>query len=151
MKISTKGQYAVEAVVDLAIHSSTSHESLKKVASRREISENYLEQIFMLLKKNGIVESIRGAQGGYTLAKDADKITVGDVIRAAEKQFVPVACIAQGEEKYDCSRLAACSTRNVWVKLMDEINSVIDNITIYDLMKQYESYEHPAKQLEYFV
>ena len=135
MKISTKGRYALEAVLDLAIHSSAGHESLKSIAERQNISENYLEQIFVLLRRNGIVESIRGAQGGYQLARDPQDITAGQVIRAAEGQLAPVACVAEGKEKHRCDMYEACVTRTLWANIMREINDAADSVSIKDLME----------------
>jgi Rrf2 family cysteine metabolism transcriptional repressor len=135
VKISTRGRYALEAVLDLAFHASSGHESLKNIAERSGISANYLEQIFMRLKRNGIIESMRGAQGGYRLARDAREITAGEVIRAAEGQFAPTACVAEGSEKRQCQRYEMCVTRLLWARIMDGMNVVSDSLSISDLVE----------------
>ena len=150
MKISTKGRYALEAVLDLALHSEESHESLKNIGERLDISENYLEQIFITLKKKKITESIRGAQGGYRIAGDIKKITAGDVIRAAEGQFAPVSCVREGKEKCSCGMHNNCVAKSVWEKMMNELNAIADSVTIYDLMRSYEEMERNHTS-EYYI
>ena len=150
MKISTKGRYALEAVFDLAIHSKDKHEQLRKVAERRGISENYLEQIFMHLKKEGIVKSIRGPQGGYVLAKEMESITCGEVIRAVEGKLSPVTCISLGNDKSECERYSRCVTKTVWEKMRDGINKIADSVTIKDLLDSYSEYSEPD-QIEYTI
>ncbi len=137
MKISTKGRYALEAVFDLAIHSRDKHEQLRKIAERRDISENYLEQIFMYLKKEGIVKSIRGSHGGYAFAKNIDLITCGEVIRAVEGKISPVKCVSLGNEKSECIRYDRCVTKLVWEKMRDGINDMADSVTVKDLLVCY--------------
>ncbi len=150
MKISTRGRYAIEAVIDLAIFSGNDHESLHNIAERRKISENYLEQIFIDLRRNGIVKSIRGAHGGYVLARDAGKITCGDIIRSTEKKFSPVDCIAEGKNRKDCSRFELCPTRMLWEKMRDSINEVADSVTVNELLENlYEKKDD--KQIEYYI
>ena len=98
MKISTKSQYALEALMDLHLHAVDGQESLKNIAQRRGISEHYLEQIFSTLRKAGIVESFRGAQGGYRLAREPGSITAGEVIRALEGPLCPVKCVCSSRD-----------------------------------------------------
>jgi len=133
IKISTKGRYGLEAVLYLAIQTPAGSESLKNIAQARDISENYLEQIFIKLKKKGIVESIRGAQGGYKLAREPKDITVGEVIRPLEGSLAPVACVKAGKDKKSCKRYEFCATRVLWNKLADELEYVADTVTIGDL------------------
>ena len=135
MKISTRGRYALEAVLDLAYYAPSGHESLKNISERSGISANYLEQIFMKLKKKGIIESVRGAQGGYRLARDAKEITAGEVIRAAEGQFAPTACVAEGSERRQCHRYDICVTRMLWARIMDAMNEISDSLSIGDLVE----------------
>ncbi len=84
MKLSTKGRYGLRALIDLAQYSGNEPVSITSIAGRQEISERYLEQLMALLKKEGLVKSIRGASGGYVLAKDLSEISVGDVLRALQ-------------------------------------------------------------------
>jgi len=136
MKLSTKGRYGLKAMLDLAVHSQEGHVSLKSIAERQEISDNYLEQIFAILKKAGLVKSVRGSQGGYTLSQDADKITVGMVLRALEGSLAPVDCVLE-DEPAECKRSETCVTRIIWEKIRDSINGVIDSITLQDLIDEY--------------
>lgn len=138
MKVSTKGRYGLRAVVDLAVNEKDGQVSLKSVAERQGLSENYLEQLFSSLKKSGLVKSVRGAQGGYLLARPADKITVGDVLRSLEGTLCPVECIDL-EMPSSCDKADACVTATVWAKLRDKINEVVDSFTIADLVTDYKN------------
>ena len=136
MKISTKGRYGLEALVDLAIHSSEGCINLKSISERCGISEAYILQIFLILRRAGIVESVRGAQGGYVLAKDPSEITVGDILTALEGPLVPVACIT-GNPK--CERYGKCATYGFWESLMNALNEVAYSITVSDLVEYYKN------------
>lgn len=138
VKVSTKGRYGLRAIVDLAVNEKDGQVSLKSVAERQDLSENYLEQLFSSLKKSGLVKSIRGAQGGYLLAKPAEKITVGDVLRSLEGTLCPVDCIDL-EMPSGCDKADYCVTAPVWAKLRDKINEVVDSITIADLVLDYKN------------
>lgn len=133
MKISTKGRYALRLMLDLAINNSGTPVRLKDVARRQEISEKYLEQIISILNKAGYVRSIRGAQGGYVLAREPEKYTVGDILRLTEGSLSPVACLDPGAE--DCDRASYCVTVRVWKMLDKAISDVVDNITLADLVE----------------
>jgi Rrf2 family protein len=136
MKLSTKGRYGVMAMLDLALHNSEGQVPLKSIAERQEISENYLEQLFALLRKAGLVNSIRGAMGGYILAESTDKITVGSILRALEGSLAPVDCVVEDEPAL-CSKSECCVTKVVWKKIRDSINEVVDSITLEDLAEEY--------------
>lgn len=138
LKVSTKGRYGLRAIVDLAINFKDGQVSLKSVAQRQGLSENYLEQLFSSLKKSGLVKSVRGAQGGYLLSKPAEKITVGDVLRSLEGTLCPVECIDL-DMPTRCDRADVCVTAIVWIKLRDKINEVVDSITIADLILEFEN------------
>ena len=136
MKLSTKGRYGVLAMYDLALHYGEKPISLKNVAQRQGISEHYLEQLMGVLRRTGYVTSVRGAQGGYILAKDPAGITVGDIIRALEGPIAPVDCVASEEAARHCARSRQCVTRGIWAKIRDSINEVIDAITLADLCRE---------------
>lgn len=131
MKISTKGRYALRLLLDLAMHDPSEKVSMKTVAKRQDISMKYLEQIITLLSRGGYVKSSRGAQGGYQLAKKPEDITVGDVLRVTEGSLAPVACV-DGEA---CDRADGCATIEVWKKLNEAINQVVDGYTLADLVE----------------
>ncbi len=132
MKISTKGRYALRMMVELAMNQTGNPMSLKDIAANQNISEKYLEQIISVLNKAGYVNSVRGAQGGYSLRKSASEYTVGMVLRLTEGDLSPVACVEEGAPV--CERMAACPTYPVWKKLNEAINGVVDHITIQDLL-----------------
>jgi len=137
VKISTKGRYGVAAMYDLAVHYGEGPISLKSIAQRQKISENYLEQLVSTLRKAGYVKSIRGAQGGYTLSKDPARISVGDIIRIMEGPIVLVDCLlAESEDNDYCERANICVTRGVWAKVCDSISSVLDSISLADLCRE---------------
>jgi Rrf2 family cysteine metabolism transcriptional repressor len=137
MKLSTKGRYGVKAMFDLALNSGGDPLPLKTIAERQEISEPYLEQLMSALRKSGLVVSVRGAQGGYLLAYPPNEITVGDIIRTLEGPMAPVDCVIEGEPA-QCSRAECCVTRGIWEKIRDSINSVIDGITLQDMLDDYK-------------
>jgi Rrf2 family protein len=121
-------------MVDLAQHAADGPISLKSVADRQKLSEHYLEQLVPELRKAGLVKSIRGAQGGYVLAKPAEDILIGDVIRVLEGPIAPVECTNQSGDDC-CEKTHYCVTREVWVKVRDSINDVVDSISLSDLLK----------------
>jgi Rrf2 family cysteine metabolism transcriptional repressor len=131
MRISTKGRYGLRAIIDIAIFGGEGQVSIRDVAERQGISDNYLEQIIYPLKKAGIVHSVRGAQGGYYLARPAAQISAGDVLRALEGDLAPVECLAHGGP--DCARSGRCPTLSLWMELRDAIDSVVDGISIEQL------------------
>lgn len=137
MKLSTKGRYGLQVMVDLGVYASEKHVPLKSVATRLNLSENYLEQLIALLKKANLVGSIRGAQGGYFLTKDPKEISIGDVLRALEGSLAPTACTCEGGA-HKCDKDGQCVTQSVWEKIRDGINDVVDHITLEELIKDYE-------------
>lgn len=126
----------MEALLDIAIHSDGTHLNIKTIADRQGIPEKYLEQIFAMLKKNGIIRSVRGAQGGYLLAGTPDKITVRQILNALEGPLSPVACVVEGQGT-DCKRYDSCVTRTFWCSMMEELNRVTEAVTLADLMECY--------------
>lgn len=132
MKISAKGRYAVQVMVDLAMHNTGECIKVKDIARRQGISEKYLEQIIGLLNKAGYVKSVRGAQGGYHLAKDPSQYTVGMILRLTEGNLSPVACLE--DEVNQCTRQEQCEMLDVWKQLTGAINMVVDGFTIADLL-----------------
>lgn len=134
MKISTKGRYAVRLMLDLAQNDTGECIKVKDIAARQGISEKYLEQIIAILNKAGYVKSVRGAQGGYRIAKDPQEYTVGMILRLTEGSLAPVACL---EESYgECERCDTCETLDVWKDLHSAINRVVDGVTIADLVEK---------------
>lgn len=133
MKISTKGRYALRLMLDLATYNTGEPVSIKDIAARQQISEKYLEQIIAILNKAGYVRSIRGAQGGYMLKRDAKDYTVGMILRLTEGDLAPVSCV--GADSAECERKSGCVTVRIWEQINEAVNNVVDNITLADLLE----------------
>ena len=133
MKISTKGRYALRLMIDIAMHNEAGPVRIKDISSRQGISDKYLEQIISVLHKAGYVRSIRGPQGGYLLVKKPKEYTVGMILRLTEGSLAPVSCLDY-EENY-CERQSSCATLILWTRLNDAIKSVVDNVTLADLVE----------------
>ena len=132
MKLSTRGRYGLKAMFQLSLYYGEGPIPLKQVADKQGLSENYLEQLFSLLRKEGLVKSVRGAQGGYMLSREPKDITVGQVLRCLEGNMAPSDCVIDGEES-DCEREEFCVTKLVWIKIKDSIDEVIDSISLQDM------------------
>lgn len=132
MRLSTRAQYAVRAMVDLALNSNGSPVSLREIASRENISLSYLEQLFHRLKKGTVVISVRGPGGGYLLARDSAGIKLGEIVTLVEAPLAPVACMDNGGK--GCDRDDTCVTHKVWQGLDERIRGFLDSITLADLM-----------------
>jgi len=141
MKISTKGRYALRLMLDLAINYTGEYISIKSIAARQDISEKYLEQIITQLNKAGYVRSVRGAQGGYMLSKAPSEYTVGMILRLMEGSLAPVSCI---EEEENCNRASRCVTQEIWHKIQEAVEDVVDNITLADLVTRYQEKTEPV-------
>ena len=133
MIASTKGRYALRVLADMA-ESAKDGEfvALKDIAARQEISEKYLEAIMKILVENKLVVGHRGKGGGYRLVKAPEEYSVGEIIRAAEGDIAPVACLAPGAEK--CDRYVTCKTIAMWEKLDTIISDYLDGIKLTDLI-----------------
>ncbi|AZR73083.1 Rrf2 family transcriptional regulator [Anoxybacter fermentans] len=131
MKLSTKGRYGVRAMFELAMRYGAGPVSLRSIAERQGLSEHYLEQLIAVLRKAGLVKSVRGAYGGYLLAQEPKDITIGDIIRTLEGPVAPVECV--GDEEYECEKVEVCVTRIIWEKLKEKIDEVLDEMTLEDL------------------
>lgn len=137
LKLSTKGKYGLRAFIDLAVCGESQPVSLASVAERQGISISYLEQLMAKLKKAGLVKSVRGVNGGYTIAMPAEEISVGDVLRALEGDLAPVECagIDESGETY-CSGSSQCVSKIVWKRINDCINETVDSINIGELVRE---------------
>lgn len=120
----------------LALHYGEGPIPLNNVAQEQKISENYLEQLVATLKKNGFLESVRGAQGGYYLSKSPSEITVGNILRALEGDIAPADCVIDGDD-INCERAEYCVTKLVWEKIRDSIDDVVDSITLQDMIDEH--------------
>lgn len=134
MTLSTKGRYGLKAMIDLADFSEENPQSIANIAARQSISDSYLEQLMAKLKKAGLITSIRGAQGGYVLARPSEEISVGDILRALEGDLSPVKCMElQGE--HGCEGSDTCVAKNVWKRLDASIQNAVDSMWLSELVE----------------
>jgi Rrf2 family protein len=135
MKFSTKGTYGLRAVVELAARYGEGPVSLSAVAAEQGISEAYLEQLMRSLKNAGLVTTVRGKTGGYSLTREPTEISVGEVLRALEGSTNVVDCIGSGANV--CEKACTCSARPLFLKLQCRINAVLDETTIGELTEDH--------------
>lgn len=134
MRLSTRGRYGLKAMFQLALHYGEGPISLNTIATAQELSENYLEQLVSTLRKAGLLNSVRGAQGGYMLAKSPKEITVGNILRVLEGDMAPADCVIDNAN--GCEKEENCVTKLVWMQMRDSINQVIDSISLQDMLDQ---------------
>ena len=133
MNISTKGRYAVRAMLDLALQSRDGPTLLKDISKRQGISDLYLEQLFIRLRTAGLVRSTRGPKGGFRLTKLPSQIRVSDILQVMEGSMAPVECV---DNAMLCSRANSCVTRKIWVEMKKAMDEVLESTTLQDLVKQ---------------
>lgn len=134
MRLTSKGRYAVTAMLDVALHTATGPVALADISARQGISLSYLEQLFARLRKQGLVSSVRGPGGGYQLGRDASAISVSDVISAVDESVDATRC--QG--KSDCQSGTRCLTHTLWTDLSNRIEDFLTNITLGELVNQHD-------------
>ncbi|MBW2475308.1 MAG: Rrf2 family transcriptional regulator [Deltaproteobacteria bacterium] len=142
MRMSTKAQYAVRAMVNLNLYSEGSPVSLRDISLRESISLTYLEQLFVKLRRGQIVKSVRGPGGGYLLARPAEEIQVDEIIDSVEESLVPVACM---DQKHGCVCDDHCVTHNVWHGLGEKIRDFLASITLEELTQEARNKFNEAK------
>lgn len=123
-------------MLELALNYGSGSISLNKIAERQLLSVTYLEQLISPLRKKGLVEGIRGSKGGYLLSKSPEEITVGEIIRILEGPLAPSECVLDKEE-FECINADNCATRLLWEKISESINTVIDGITLQDMVNDF--------------
>jgi Rrf2 family iron-sulfur cluster assembly transcriptional regulator len=133
MKITTRGRYAVMALVSLAASSRGNPVSLKDIAGQEEIPEPYLQQLFSRLRRRNLVKSIRGPGGGFLLARHPSQITIGEIIRTAEGREAGIGCRRSGRT---CGRIERCKTQGMWDALEQRMEEFLDSISIEDLFRE---------------
>ena len=134
MRLSTKAQYAVRAMVSLNLVVGDTPVSIREIAEREEISLSYLEQLFVKLRRANIVDSVRGPGGGYVLARSAESIRVDQIIDSVEETLVPVSCMDEG--KCSCLSDTQCVTDGIWQGLGERIRQFLASITLADLTEE---------------
>jgi Rrf2 family protein len=146
MKITFRGDYALKAVLDLAVHYERDLVTIPEMAKRIDAPVKFLEQVLSELKKGGFVASRRGKVGGYLLSKAPEKITVGDVIRFIDGPLEPIACAKSGYA--DCRDAAKCVFKKIWHDVDRATSNIVDKITFEDLALEASSAQ---RVLEYFI
>jgi Rrf2 family iron-sulfur cluster assembly transcriptional regulator len=134
MKLTTKGRYAVTAMLDLALHGDQGPVSLADISARQEISLSYLEQLFSRLRRQKLVTSIRGPGGGYRLSRPAAEVFIAEVVDAVSESLDTTRCGNKG----DCQNGEKCLTHHLWSDLSDQIHQFLSEISLGDLMKKHE-------------
>lgn len=147
MQISTRGRYGLRAMVDLATYAVDEYVPLNSIAERQNISESYLEQLFSALRKGGLVKSIKGSQGGYTLAGTPQQVTVGAVLRLLEGQLFIASEVVNPEN--ETSTIEYCLAVNLWQKINASISSIVDSITLEDLVESYHNLHYNKSPMFY--
>ncbi len=143
MKVSTKGRYALSLMVDLGVYGNGgNYISLKDIAARQNISIKYLEQVVTPLHRAGLVRSVRGAQGGYRLSRDPERYTAGEILRAIEGSFAPIACLET--DVNECEHYSNCPTVGFWEGMYKVISDYMDSVTLKQLIDEQLSCEQEA-------
>lgn len=131
MKISTRGRYGTRMMLDLAAHHDQGPTPLREIAKRQDLSVKYLEQLIIPLKAAGYIRSVRGARGGYTLARKPDKISVGQIIKVLEGGLSLVDCV---EDPKVCEREKNCPTRDIWLRMSERLMEELSSLTLSDVL-----------------
>lgn len=136
MRISTKGHYAVQALVDMASQSDGTPISLAVIAERQSLSQNYLEQLFVKLRKADLVKSVRGPGGGYLLSRPPSAIAIGEIFSAVDESLSLIECASETHSPHPlpCSRSGECRTQALWARLCQHVNDLLYSITIADVV-----------------
>jgi Rrf2 family iron-sulfur cluster assembly transcriptional regulator len=145
VRLTTKGRYAVTAMLDLAIHAKEGPVSLSDISGRQGISLSYLEQLFAKLRRNELVSSVRGPGGGYRLSRTGADINVAQVVDAVSESIDITRC----EGKGDCQKGESCLTHHLWCDLSDQIHSFLENINLQSLVDRQEIREISDRQDSY--
>ncbi len=143
MKLTTKGRYAVTAMLDLALHDGNGPVSLVEISERQDISLSYLEQLFSKLRRKELVKSMRGPGGGYSLSRGADEIAISNIIMAVDENIDVTNC---GSAVGGCEKNKRCLTHNLWMDLSNRIQSFLDDISLQDMMDKKDVLEVATRQ-----
>jgi Rrf2 family protein len=146
MKITYKGDYALKAVLELALHYNVELLTAQDMAKRIDAPVKFLEQVLLALKKSGLIESRRGKVGGYRLSKPPRRITVGDVTRLIDGDIEPISCV---KDRYsNCADIHRCVFKGIWQKVSKATSDIIDNVTFEELASQVKA---EREELDYMI
>lgn len=150
MKITYKGDYALKTLLELSLNYNKGVMSIQELAKKGDIPEKFLEQVLLALKKGGFVESKRGANGGYFLARPPESITVGEVIRFIEGPIEPISCV--GRDNYEeCKDFKTCVFRDIWSQVYTAISLVVDTVTFAELARKSEAKKKETVDYSYYI
>ncbi len=144
MQLTTKGRYAVNALLDLALHDSEGPVTLADIAKRQSISQTYLEQLFSKLKRHGLVSSSRGPRGGYRRALGTEEISIAKIIYSVDEKIDITRC----HGKQNCQKDQRCLTHDLWMELNMHVSGFLNGITIFDLINR-NNVRHVSKQQDF--
>jgi len=146
MRFSAKSEYGVRALLEIAMHQAPGPLKVKEISARQMIPERFLEQVMASLKKAELVESVRGAQGGYVLARPAGHITLADVIQAVEGPVTLMDCIGKDDESR-CEQVDLCVVRDAWRDVQSTIVEALDSVTIEEMCRRRREKEAQRKHM----
>lgn len=146
LRVSTRGEYGVRLMVDLARYYGGTPRSLSEISQSEglELKVQYLEQLVRALREHGLVESTRGAHGGYRLVRAPEEMRMSEIVRALEGPIAPMICATEGEMEVICDRLDGCSTKFLWAHVRDAVTAALDALTLADVLRANES-EHAGR------
>ena len=137
MRFSVKGEYAIQALLELGLHQGRDPVQTRMISKHQRIPRRFLEQVMGLLRKAGLVDSIRGAQGGYILGKDPGDIRMGDVLEAIERPIPPIGCVSNGSDScWHETELGICVNKEVWKEAKSSIHDALNSMTLKDLCER---------------
>ena len=148
MKISTKGRYGLRILLDLALHDSENPRLIRDIAESQQISEKYISRLIIDLRRAGMVRSIRGAKGGFRLARKPEELTILNVVEVMEGPLSIVDCVRAPEH---CPRHNQCATRTIWDQLNSEIRDSMNRITLADILKNYSRRDAENGTFDYCI
>ncbi len=150
MKIGYKTDYALKTLLELALNYNQGVLSIGELARRGDIPDKFLEQVLLLLKKGGFVDSKRGINGGYFLARAPEKITVGEVLRVMEGPIEPITCAGKSDYK-ECKDFNDCVFKDIWNQLFTAISLAVDTVTFAELTRRVEAKKHHKQSYNYCI
>jgi len=139
MKVSTKGDYGVRALVELAHHYGQGPVQSAEIAARQEVPETYLDQLLTTLRRAGFIRSVRGPQGGHALIRNPKEVRLSEVMTALEGSLAPIACV---DDPDACTRTGGCVQREVWEQVRDATLQILESVSIGDLAEKERQYSH---------
>ena len=144
MKFSVKSEYATRALVDLAIHAGNGPVMVKSIAKREQISERYLEQLLLPLKAAGLLRTVRGAKGGFNLARPPSEISLSEIIGITEGSTAPAECV---DDASVCAKSHQCVTREIWTEMKEAMDGVLKSTTLSDLVERHQKMCLPDEEM----